>query len=342
MAVATATQSSGGKMTGITIAIATYNRAAELAKTLAGLGAIDRPATIAAEVLVIDNRCTDDTAAVVAAAARTMGLPLRLVREHRQGLSHARNCAVVAAKYDVIAFLDDDVDVDKNWLSAMAAAFADERYAAVGGRALLVFPVKRPAWLGDRDEASLTKVDLGDARRDAAADELYGLNLAIRRRWIGEVGGFRRDLGRVGANLIGDEEYELLSRICAAGGKLLYEPAAVVGHRVGLQRLRRRWFWQRCFHGCRGAVRAMPEHEVHASELLHCAYRTLRIAGRAVALLGQARGEPLFHETVLLANGLGRCVGLLGRLLGHSYGPDEVQPVDARLAHAGEAGLSAQ
>jgi glucosyl-dolichyl phosphate glucuronosyltransferase len=326
-------------MTGISIAIATHNRAEELARTLTSLGMLDHSADVPAEILVIPNGCTDATEQVAADAEKTVGLPLRSVPENRLGLSHARNRAIDAAKYDVVAFLDDDVDLDRKWLGAMAAAFADGRYAAVGGRAYLVYPTRRPQWLDARDEGFLTKVELGDRGRPAQPDELYGLNLAIRRSWVDKVGGFRSDLGRVGASLIGDEEFELLSRICAAGGELFYEPAAVVGHRVPENRLRRRWFWRRCFHGNRGAARALPESEAHHSAFVRSAYRTLCAAGRAARLLGHPASAPFFHETVVLTSQLGRSVGLLNRLLGHTAEPDQSRaapaplPADQTLSH---------
>ena len=59
---------------------------------------------------------------------------LRGVRESKQGLSHARNRAVAEARHEIIAFLDDDVDVDVNWLRSLAAAYEGGDYAAVERR----------------------------------------------------------------------------------------------------------------------------------------------------------------------------------------------------------------
>jgi glucosyl-dolichyl phosphate glucuronosyltransferase len=314
---------SGGIMTGITVAIATYNRAGELARTLQSFQQIEIPSDISVELIVIANRCTDETETIVAKAAVNFPVPLRVVREDRQGLSHARNRAILAAKYDVVAFLDDDVDVDKNWLKAMAAAHASREFAAIGGKAPLVYPAGRPQWLNDTDEGLLSKVDHGDQRRPAAADELYGVNVSFQRRAVMEAGGFRPDLGRVGNNLIGDEEFELLTRIIAAGGKLLYEPAALVGHRVPTSRLSRRWFWRRCFHGNRGAVRALSADEVNAGELARTGYRAMLAAKNSLAKVRHPRGEAFFHETVVLASRLGRFFGLLSRMLGHTTEIDQ-------------------
>src|SRR5262245_31904496 len=92
------------------------------------------------EVLVVDNNSSDHTPAVTEELAGAFVGPLRYVREPRQRLSHPRNRAVAAARHEIVAFLDDDVDVDPHWLRSMASAFESGDYAAIGGRASLVYP----------------------------------------------------------------------------------------------------------------------------------------------------------------------------------------------------------
>jgi glucosyl-dolichyl phosphate glucuronosyltransferase len=238
------------------------------------------------------------------------------VRETRQGLSHARNRAVAEAKHDIVAFLDDDVDVDAGWLHSLSAAYEGGDYAAVGGKAYLVYPRKRPGWLGERSEGLLTKVDRGPLPRLAKPDELYGVNLSFRKAWLERVGGFRTDLGRVGLCLLGSEETEVLARIARAGGKLLYEPAAVVGHRVDPNRLRRRWFWSRCYWGQRGGARILPAASVSGSELVRATWRLGRASWRALcaAFAHGPWSEDFFDGTKTVASRLGYWVGLVGRL----------------------------
>jgi GT2 family glycosyltransferase len=299
---------------GISITIQTYNRADELRLTLAGLYRMEVAG--AHEVLVVDNNSTDETPRVMEAMAGSFGSRLRYVREPRQGLSHARNRAIAEARHDIVAFLDDDVDVDPRWMHDMLAAFRTERCAAVGGRAHLIYPKSRPRWLGDRDEGYLTKVELGPLRRPAQPDELYGLNLCVQRDWLDRVGPFRTELGRMGKTLLGSEELDLLERIAAAGGKLIYEPAAAVGHRVPEQRLRRRWFWSRSYWGQRGAVRMLPEEAIRLYAFARASWHLAQASGRVACafLRNGPASEPCFHEATYFASKYGAWIGVAGRL----------------------------
>ncbi|APW59900.1 glycosyltransferase family 2 protein [Paludisphaera borealis] len=303
-------------MTSISIAIATFNRSGELRRTLEGLIGMKPVDSLEYEVLVIDNNSSDDTRAVVESFSGRFGGRLRYIWEGRQGLSRARNRAVEESRFDVVAFIDDDVDVDAFWLDRLAAACEGGDYDVVGGRALLSYPRPRPGWLGDRDEGFLTKVDHGPERRAATPDELYGVNLSIRKSSLLRVGGFRCDLGRMGDRLIGSEETELLGRVALAGGRLLYEPSAVVGHRVSPERLRRRWFWSRSYWGHRGEARMFPAWEISAYQLARRSWHVALAGGNATlaAVVHGLRSEEFFHQTLVLAARLGTWTGLAERL----------------------------
>ncbi|QEH37848.1 Chondroitin synthase [Aquisphaera giovannonii] len=300
---------------GVSIAIATHNRAGELELTLSSLSQL-RTSTGDYEILVIDNASTDGSPEVVRALAPHFGGKLRYIRESQLGLSVARNRAIAEATYEIIGFLDDDVDVEPGWLEKIDAVFAQTDAAAVGGRALLAYPTARPPWLDEASEGLLTKVDLGMRRRSAQADELYGLNLCIRKDWIARVGGFRIDLGRVGGCLLSSEEAELLGRIVAAGGELLYEPTALVAHRVPPDRLRRRWFFSRIYWGKRGHAKMLPDGDVSCHELARVTWHVIRaiyITGRESIVHGLESGEA-FRAGVSLAAKAGSWIGLGGRL----------------------------
>jgi hypothetical protein len=85
---------------------------------------------------------------------------------------------------------------------------------------------------------------------------------------------------------------------------------------VPASRLRRRWFWSRCYWGYRGRARVTPAADLRPVELLRLTWRV----GRSVWSLGRAAlthgpsSEECFHQTRVLASRCGYWVGLVGRV----------------------------
>jgi hypothetical protein len=80
-----------------------------------------------------------------------------------------------------------------------------------------------------------------------------GVNMAVRRRLVEKIGGFRPDLGRNGKSLLGQEQAEFFYRSRATGSRGLYVPSMVLDHVVPASRLtrnyfRRWWFWKGVSH----------------------------------------------------------------------------------------------
>ena len=65
------------------------------------------------EVIVVDNSSNDNTKNVVINFNKQ--LPIRYIFEPRIGIPIARNTGIKNAKYDIIAFIDDDCVADKNF-----------------------------------------------------------------------------------------------------------------------------------------------------------------------------------------------------------------------------------
>jgi hypothetical protein len=199
----------------------------------------------------------------------------------------------------------------------------------------LVYPSAKPAWLGESIEGLLTKVELGPQRRPAGVHELYGVNLSFRTDWLRRVGGFRTDVGRVGTNLAGGEDDDIIVRVMALGGAMLYEPGAVVGHRVPPARMRRKWFWNRCFRGSESETRLRPDEQVTAYQLLRATWHVGLAGWRTVrAGLGHGpRSAACFRQALNVAARTGTWVGLFGEL-----GRRRVGPIRGRAAHPCPAG----
>jgi len=115
--------------------LATRNRRQQLRNCLKAIGRLQVPAGSELEILVVDNGSTDGTAEELATQARyqTPGLSLRSLNEPRPGKSRALNTGLRAATGEVLAFIDDDVEVDPDWLVGLEQGFATGAGALQGG-----------------------------------------------------------------------------------------------------------------------------------------------------------------------------------------------------------------
>ena len=196
----------------------------------------------AAEMLVVDNNCTDDTVKVVDAFQER--LPIRRVTESRQGLAHARNRAVADFRGEVLLFTDDDVRIGAGWLTAYRAAirrFPDADY--FGGRILPEWGEAKPRWIGDDPlpliDGVLVWFDHGAETRRFEMTEAppFGASFAIRRRLFDKIGVFRSELGTGGTGLGRDEETEFLMRARNVGAQGVYVGEALCFHAYDPKRL---------------------------------------------------------------------------------------------------------
>lgn len=229
----------------ISLIIATYNRAEALIEALQSVVQQTLPPA-EWECVVVDNRSTDDTAARFAAFAATHPeKQLRLVREERQGLSHARNCGIAASRGALIAIIDDDERINPDFLAAYVELFDQHPEAmSAGGRVIAAYEeMPRPRWMSRFTEEPIANpMDYGDRVREFPAGRIpAGGNMAFRREVFDRFGLFNPELGRVGDRLIGGEESDLFERLARAGAKCYYVPDAVMWHLIPARKLTREY-----------------------------------------------------------------------------------------------------
>ncbi len=199
---------------------------------------------ISYELLIVDNNSNDDTTEVVRDFLRKGNATYCF--EANQGLSFARNRGIAESKGEFISFLDDDVLVHENWLSSLKACFEETGADVVGGRVSLKFETPPDKWIQGVFRKCLSEVDLGASRKVLCSGEcLYGANLSIRKKVFDSVGLFDLNAGRRSDELLSGEETDLLRRVVAKRGKVLYDPDVFVEHLIGAERLQWQYFARR-------------------------------------------------------------------------------------------------
>jgi GT2 family glycosyltransferase len=165
-----------------------------------------------------------------------------------RGLSGARNTGVAAATRDILAFLDDDAIASADWLQQLIAPYADAGVLGVGGSIEPLWSVKPPHWFPPEFNWVVGCSYVGQPRVQSKVRNFLGCNMSFRRE-VFTIGGFRHGIGRVGTKPVGCEETEFCIRLAQTWdrGDLLYEPGALVYHRVPKGRGSWSYFRTRCY-----------------------------------------------------------------------------------------------
>jgi cellulose synthase/poly-beta-1,6-N-acetylglucosamine synthase-like glycosyltransferase len=175
------------------------------------------------------------------------------VTENRRsrGLCGARNTGADSARCDVVAFLDDDALADFDWAERLVAAYEDADVVATGGAALPVFEGGAPSWWPAEFHWVVGCSYRGLPGRAAEVRNVIGCNMSVRSSAWRTVGGFSEEIGRVGAARPGaeDDETDLCIRLHQQRPewRIVYDPSAVVHHKVPARRLSWDYFWRRCW-----------------------------------------------------------------------------------------------
>src|SRR6266436_3004555 len=243
----------------ISIVLCTYNRCEILARALNSAAALTVPDSIEWEVLVVDNNSNDQTQKVVEEFCDQHSGRFRYLFERQPGLSSARNTGIRHARGDVIAFLDDDVTVERTWLKNLTAHLHGGEWAGAGGRVVPEWNCPPPQWLSlDQWYAlgPLPNFNFGPAAR-ALTEPPFGANMAFRKSMFEMYGGFRTDLGRRPGSLMSNEDTEFGRRLLLAGERLRYEPSAIVYHPVQADRTEKEYFLSWWFHKGQANIRQL-------------------------------------------------------------------------------------
>jgi len=238
---------------------------------------------------------------------------VRVVMSSGFGLSNARNAGVKSARGDVVAFIDDDAVADGNWLRNLVQSYDDLEVLGVGGYACPVWEGGSPTWFPEELNWIVGCSYKGLPEHKVSIRNPIGCNMSFRRSVFDTVGYFRTDVGRFAGMLLAGEEPELSMRILKKfpRSRIVYEPSAVVFHKVPRGRRKLAYFVRRSFYQGISIALFMPR-ETTVREGLSTENEYLRYLIEVAVPSRVKRAYRLENLLQLVILSLSTCAVLLG------------------------------
>jgi glycosyltransferase involved in cell wall biosynthesis len=194
------------------------------------------------EVIVVDNAPDDPRTREAVAEAAGSDERIRYVAEPLPGSSLARNGGIPVAAGEIVAFTDDDIEVDRHWLDWLVEHFVtDPEVGVVTG---LVMPVGLDTpgqrWFeestGFGKGLRVLRFDMGpNSPEDRLLFPYWGAafgsggSMAFRKSVLIGIDGFDPALG-TGSPALAGCDIEAFSHAILRGSRLVYEPRSVCWH----------------------------------------------------------------------------------------------------------------
>ena len=231
----------------LTVAICTKDRPENLARCLDSLLKL-RSLNSYFEVLIIDNAPSDNRTKEIVASLSD----INYFCEPKAGLNFARNRALQEATGEILAYLDDDVIVDRQWLNGLKEAWRENPDAEAFTGLVMPYELETRAQILFEQRGGFrrgfAKIRYGQT---LSGNSLYpcgsgifgaGCNMAFRREVLLKLGGFDEALD-TGAPLPGGGDLDIFYRIIRGGYPLIYEPQYLIyhQHRREMEKLRHQY-----------------------------------------------------------------------------------------------------
>lgn len=223
----------------LSVIIVTYNRCNDLRDSLRAICSMDLAPN---EIIVVDSNSADGTHELV------KSYPVKFINIKERSMVKARNIGLQHANGEIVAYVDDDAIVSKDWAKHILEAFKNKDVGGVSGR---VLPLgKSGGKTPDMPEKFRSIGKLFDngfvsnnyelaARFPIEVDVLIGCNMSFRRNLLLMVGGFDE-------NFKGScfrDDTDVSTRIKKLNYKLIYCPDALLWHKYRGKAINQKWFY---------------------------------------------------------------------------------------------------
>lgn len=210
------------------------------------------------EIIVVDNASSDKTQIKTEQIITdNKNVKIRYFLEEIPGLLSGRHRGAKESVGDILVFIDDDIEANSGWLSAINDSFYNNDIHLVGGKCLPKYEVQPPYWVeylwrvdkNLRQCGYYSLIDLGDEIKEINPGFIYGLNFSIRKKTLYELGGFHPDvIPKKYQRYQGDGETGLTLKTSEKGYKAIYNPKALVYHWVSRKRMTIKYIQKRMFY----------------------------------------------------------------------------------------------
>ena len=224
----------------ISIIIATYRRYEDLKRCLESMIHLETDLSFSYNVIVVDNACDDTTKEIICSFQKTPSFAIQYLSEPSQGKCNAVNLGIKNSTADILAFTDDDVLVDSQWLKQIVNCFRNYNCDGVGGKVLPRYTKQTPQWIKDCAKELGGPIVYYNQGEDTHLYqkpqlEFLGANFSCKRDVFDKIGLFRTDIGP-GKAVMGDDT-EFINRMVKAGMTLYYCGQSFVWHPVPSERI---------------------------------------------------------------------------------------------------------
>jgi hypothetical protein len=237
----------------VSIIVVNYNGYVHLPTCLGSLRKLSYPNY---EVILIDNGSTDGSYEL---AGSNYPEVRRLRLRKNRGFAVANNIAVEHAGGEYVAFLNNDTEVDAEWLSEMVRVAEQDKSVAACASKLLMFNARQVI---NSAGGGMTRTGLGFDRGlyeldggkfDRMEDVIFASAgaMLLRKSVFRHLGGFDKKF------FMYHEDVDLGWRIWLAGYRVVYVPTAKVYHKYGATSGTTLGIMKKAYLGERYAIRSL-------------------------------------------------------------------------------------
>lgn len=164
------------------------------------------------------------------------------------GQAASMNYGILNAKGEIVCFIDDDAYADENYLSEHLKVYSSNDVYAVAGRIEPLWLCRKPDYLIEELYWLIGATGNYLPQKVVEIRNAWSGNCSFRREVFSKVGLFSVSLGKANSRLFQGEDAEFGLRCLLKLGKgVVYNPNAVIYHKVYPERVRMRNLLTRAF-----------------------------------------------------------------------------------------------